>query len=371
MDPTVPPKMYRKKTLSSADTFLVCTFTNSTCTPPDCPKNITLNFTGTIPGSSDVIVASGTLSFTSASGGLALYTASSVSATAHAPGDPDPPHAIGARFTCEQVGVTYTVNDGASQNFTEFVLVTVALQVNAVTWTSVVSGCILPNNSPISRAGDDWSVVQEYDAETCDLSETDGSEQRVDTGDECSAPAGSPSALPYSNPTAAYGSGVDLTETATSRAWGGEGCIDNGDGTSTLYSGDITEDLTVEDTEEDAIARAGEGVSWTSGSCDVLTAYKTARLEGQFEFAYREVQVRMICGDSDHHLTEPPATHTYKATVRFSRRTLGSSGPFIPYSITEVTFTADEFVEYTPWVDVPNEAGYETKAIGCSVELVS
>lgn len=123
--------------------------------------------------------------------------------------------------------------------------------------------------------------------------------------------------------------------------------------------------LTVEDTEEAAMERAlPEGWN-TTGSCLQHTAFRTQRGAGEYSFAFRKGQVRV-------RLPAVVIGHTYKVTVKYYERVLGLSGPFLPSGDQdEVTITADETEEYTPWLDVPQNDGFETVAALCQVEDIT
>jgi hypothetical protein len=128
--------------------------------------------------------------------------------------------------------------------------------------------------------------------------------------------------------------------------------------------------LSAEDTEDDAIARAIADHEWSPCAPEDaghLTAFITLRLAGQFEFSFRSVQVRANVGSVVNPIIPG---QTYKVTIGFYNRILGTSGPFIFFGIQEVTFVAEFPQDVTPWVDVPNQAGFETKGVTCGYELV-
>ncbi|MGH7944951.1 MAG: hypothetical protein ACREH8_02920 [Opitutaceae bacterium] len=124
-------------------------------------------------------------------------------------------------------------------------------------------------------------------------------------------------------------------------------------------------DLTDEDTEDDAEERVLAGISdWTGGPCNVHTAIRTLRLAGQTEFAFRRAQFRVtISGSGEDPLI---SGHTYEVTVAITRRIAGSAGPFLPYSIAVFNLTASGPSKTSDWIDIENEAGWETKADSCS-----
>ncbi len=122
-------------------------------------------------------------------------------------------------------------------------------------------------------------------------------------------------------------------------------------------------ELSDEDTEEDAEKRAAAEIpDWTScGSCAGCSAFRTDRTgTGLSYFGFRKVQVRSTFSAT--------VGHTYNVKIYFSRRLLGSLGPFLPLGqIAETTLVADTISEHTDWFDVPTESGFETIASSCVV----
>jgi hypothetical protein len=209
----------------------------------------------------------------------------------------------------------------------------------------------------ISLTEDSWDVVDEYTADTCALTSDEGTSERLVDG--------SPTSGPFDQaPASVYGGGVDVETTATERTiTGKDQCLSDGAGEFLQHNGTVTETLNAEDTEDDAEARAAAGESWdgTGADCSVRTAFRSQRTTG-FTFGYRKTQVKVqwtaVIGQS------------YNVKVRFARRVLGSSGPFLFYALDERTITADAVSESTDWIDIPNEAGWETLAANCTVTLV-
>ena len=129
-------------------------------------------------------------------------------------------------------------------------------------------------------------------------------------------------------------------------------------------SGEKVWTLSVEDTEENAVNRAAPigGLEPVVGGCGSMPAYMSQRGAGDFTFTFRRVQARV-------RLEGAAAGVTYEVTIRFFRRVLNSLGPWIFFGVQEYTVVADGDTgtnEFTPWVDIPNEPGWETKASNCS-----
>jgi hypothetical protein len=163
------------------------------------------------------------------------------------------------------------------------------------------------------------------------------------------------------------GTGFDtVTQTATTSTATGNGCFQNvGGRPSFSRDGVWTNTLTEEDTEDDAEARAIASMpTWTACSgCD-CTSWRTDRSgTTTTTFGFQHVQTKCqwtaIIGQS------------YHVTIRYGRRLLGSSGPFLDLGMTsEVTITADVIAETTDWIDVPNGAGWETAVVSCRVDQI-
>ncbi|MBX4215885.1 hypothetical protein KW797_02975 [Candidatus Parcubacteria bacterium] len=135
-------------------------------------------------------------------------------------------------------------------------------------------------------------------------------------------------------------------------------------------SGAVME-LSQEDTEADAIARAQAGIpNWDPADCSTDAAFVTQRLAGQYEFSFRSIQVRATGGT----FPNPPLIlgHDYEFTIAYFRRIIGSTGPWIPTGIVDQqTIHATHTSETTSWFDVPQEDGFETRAQTCSLQDVT
>lgn len=125
--------------------------------------------------------------------------------------------------------------------------------------------------------------------------------------------------------------------------------------------GTVTETLSIEDTEEDAIQRSAVGLEWNElGSCAVHTTYITPRgtILGPYGFGFRIAQVRAL-------LTNLTSGNVYTVTFRIWRRPFDSTSPFAFYAEHTVSFSATAASMYTEWQDVPVERGYETRVMSC------
>jgi hypothetical protein len=213
---------------------------------------------------------------------------------------------------------------------------------------------------------DVWSSETQLSASTC-AGTTEQNHQRfagvgnfpLTTGGTLEGWAGFLYAPDYVD---AYGAMVTRTSAPDRITYNGLNDCD-GSGTYQKASGTITDDLLDEDSEEDAMARAGPA-DWVGPNpavpCTDLPAFITERGAGDFVFGFRNVQVRAA-------LTGLTNGHTYQVKIRLFRRVLGTGGPFLFYGELEFNHTAASAAENTAWQDVPNEAGWETKASGCTV----
>ena len=129
-------------------------------------------------------------------------------------------------------------------------------------------------------------------------------------------------------------------------------------------SGVLTEQLSEEDTEDDALNRANAGLSWSppAANCVATFAFRTDRATSAC-FGYRDVQVRA-------HVSGLTVGRNYEVHFSMYRRALGTMTPrsFLNEVVLHVTATLA--VDVTGWVDVPNEGpGWDTICAGCFVKL--
>jgi hypothetical protein len=144
----------------------------------------------------------------------------------------------------------------------------------------------------------------------------------------------------------------------------GDGCAISSGISSRSIEGTWTNTLSDQDTEADGIARAESSVPDWSACTDGGSAFITDRSgTGEFNYGFRHAQTRAMW--------TAEVGRTYNVRINFARRLLGSSGPFLDLGMPyETTLSADVIDEKTDWVDVPNEAGWETIASSCALELV-
>lgn len=373
-DPSEPPKKYHKRELKSeGGRFVVCSIPFPDCELSDCQGSVRLEFSGTISGS-PTITASGTFRLLGVTAGMATYRAEDLSGV-EAPASP-----IGVRLRFEISAVEHLLNEGDEVDVPEGTEFDVCLQVNYIAWSNAQCLCVVAGKPLERRTADDWDLVQEYapaacvavppaDA-TCPMSETDLSTRRSKVGSGCADDGtGEIDALPSPDPAVAYAGGVNVDEGKTLRTYEGLGCIDQGDGTTINYLGRITDTLSVEDTEEAAEARVTACMEWLGGSCGDHTAFRTTRGTAEFGFGFRAAQVQVTAGSVAKPLI---IGHDYRVTLRYGRRVLGSGGAYVFHAAEEIEFTADTApTDTTAWIDIPNEAGWETAVIGCSVEDIT
>ncbi len=363
--PADPPQYFRKQAITTGDTFLVCGFPGTDCTPPDCPSDkLELSFDEIVLGVH--IVGTGTLTGLGTSGGVRDYEVTVLNGTGTDGGGGTGPLGLAVK-----IGTTPRIFLGDTQGIGVGVTETISIQWFSVAgWIDVVTGCLLGGDPVIAVQGDKWDYVQEYQdvlhegsATTCDFVGTTTQEGRrsITTKDTCilAEPLG---VVGLTDPDTEYGGGVSYGVVNLAQAnWGGVGCV-NSSGVSHSWGGTITLDLSDEDTEEDAIARAAINLPWLGGACLDHTSWITNRELDGVTFGFSIAQTKAT-------LTGLTVGLRYLVTIYFTQRILGSGGPYLPASVTEITFTAEHTTETTAWVDLPNERGFQTLADHCTVEL--
>lgn len=222
-----------------------------------------------------------------------------------------------------------------------------------------------PGDAPTSIV-DQWDATCDYTPGlpgTCAVTETDNSQTYSSFGcaEHNANPIGALDGCGFDGET----ENLELaTETATQRTWQGPGDCVAIEGGSLKVSGDVAEELSAEDTIDDAIGREIPAAWSAAGSCLNATAYATAAASNG-DFTYQEAQVRA-------KLNAPSPSTTYQVTIRYWERPEGSSEPFLYLGRTdvlEVTTDADpETEEWTDWTDLPIEQGVEIRAGQCLIE---
>lgn len=252
-------------------------------------------------------------------------------------------------------------------------------------------GPITIGHVPLLSIRDTWDTTDDYAAglaeepSLCYAQRDMGDSERASlAGGEFPLTGGGTVADPLPSlfsvtPPDAYPGRVDVTEEATTRtSVGDEQCVLNTlTGDYEKVQGELTEELSDEDTEADAIARLlasddGAWSSWrvvgdgTGGTC-VNPACCTALIEARGDsasFLYQESQWRVTKGG----LTPSAA---YEAHVAIWRREYGSLGPYIKYATMIVPGTANGSGNIQIDGTVPNDAGYETYAAAACLEAVA
>lgn len=211
---------------------------------------------------------------------------------------------------------------------------------------------------------DVWDITRQYDATTCETSTTDESQRYAD-GEE--AEWDGFGFLP--NDVNAYGpAAVTVKVEQTERTYTGvEECSEAEP--HRRYYNELTETLEDEDTEQDAYDRSTPTVTeWsTATSCAAATTFRTLRTTG-FSFAWRNAQVRAA-------VPSPEPDGIYNITIYTASRPVGTGGPFLedgPYVVLQVQADSDpESVDWTDWIDLPNEEGTEIRASRCTIERIA
>jgi hypothetical protein len=228
----------------------------------------------------------------------------------------------------------------------------------------VTNACVLQEDSIV----DSWDLTQEYiqhptsgHVTTCALNQSpDGSTRMVNGAPDSNGPT-----------EADFAGLVTETLTQTTRILSGNrGCVYSPrfDGDPFPWAsadGTVTETLSVEDAEGDALARAQAGQVWAPCGLGCGVFCPTYRIRAGGMIQYQSVQVRAKGG--------PPLApnKTYKTIIRFSRKPITGSAPWKPYSQYEITWNSgtDPFF-WTDWYDEPEEDGQYTCVARSSVVLV-
>jgi hypothetical protein len=388
VDATVPPKKYRHREIVNVvdDPFIQCTERGAACEPDGaCPGSLSLAYTGPFPGSPYDIEVVGSLVLAGVAGGIATYVGAGISARQLS----TPPTPLAARIVAGGLGV---FTNGVTHSVAVDTECPVGLEVDFIEFTQVDSGCITAGHPSGSKIADHWDLQEDYiqnpASNTCGLLQTDNSTRQ--TGAECDGPLLTTAALPCADPPTCYGGGVAvLSEAPAVRVWQGVGCVQTALDYYTTYDemGTIKEELGTEDTEADAINRAlhtSEGIAIpleAVPNCAENPAFITLRNAGEFSFGFRKVEVRAKLVDLNPALLTPPRSSAdYNVRIYIHRRLIASGGPFLFFAVLEVTAhvvqdnvgtpLVDESITYTPWFEIPNEAGWETRAEYCTAELI-
>ena len=378
---TAQPRKYRRKKITG--TLYICTFTNANCVAPAYPRNYYgagSEYVGGFPYGP--VVTEGSVTVIGETPTLLRYK---VKVSASYGGDPT----VYGRM---QVGGAF-YDDGAtltiSKAFGFPAYCKPCAKIGAFTeGGSSVAGFI--GNEASGSYRDRWDIVGDYDAATCGGPSVANNFARFTTM-TCGATSGG---APDTSPVATIGGPAGarngspggpalyppslyrLTVTPTTRTTEGDGCKNNPVSGSQTMTGNVSEQLTNEDTEADAIARArdqyGNPLVWSGAApcTDSTTAFITPRSAGVYQFAFRSAQTRI-------KLNSVLPGRTYAVTVRFFRRAVGSGLPFKFYAKSEFSITTanplptgvgvDQYLG--TWLDVPNEGGWETKPGNCSAIL--
>lgn len=375
-EPTLPPKKYRRKSSTTDAPFVVRDELPDCASDAACP----IAYADTwgpdyYPGFPWLMYSYSTLTPISQTDTTVTYTCT---AYGYYPYGPDPPlENVAGAVRIEEIGapVPQTIPNGGEVTLPK------GTQWNCVGLLYIGAFVVVMGDAQCMsigyyRAGwcDTWNDWTQYAASDCVITQ---SEAALTFRRETSCPgvlcpcenAGSPGPINCaSGPSTCYGAGATATVVGpTLRNTEGVGCIDLGGGAWRQYVGVVEETLSDEDTEADAIAREVGAYEWGGVPvCLAAPAFITSRGEGVFTFEFRIMQVRVrLIG---------LAAGTYRVTIRYFRRVRGSSDPYAAFAIEVIDLGVDadpDQDDYTPWVDVPNERGYETRPQVCEVELLT
>lgn len=207
------------------------------------------------------------------------------------------------------------------------------------------SGCTSPTGTPTTC---NWAGTCTYDSSTC--VETQGGTQNCGGGNVTNC----------GNLGGDFASGSpDTTTTSTNLQAIVTGTCRPGFGHYYKYTtANQYADLTVEDTETDAINRAVGSLGYDSPGQSV--AKNSTRGAGVFTFSFTNVEWRaavsgLVPGDP------------YIAGVQYGRRVTGSGTGWAEFATDAIPFTAAGGEEFSPWTTIPNESGFETTVISLQI----
>ncbi len=356
--PSTPPKKYLQRRMIGGMTVQQF-YANLDC-EADCPADGAINAgPGFIVGVPHTYEATVTITLLGISSGVAHYEISGLNVVEDGSNTLTGAHA--RAFYPAAGGGTGFIGPGESATFDVGVgsIFTCGIQINYIFWQTLNTQCFTAGLLPPTE--DSWGYQSTYDQDTCIADTSDGSTRTVGDGDPVplSPLCGSPASC-YDN--------VSVDESPAERLVHGLGCMPDGSGGSKSTIGTAYDLLEIEDTEQNAVDRAMADLGWSAGSCDDKKSYRTQRGPLDFSFAFSHAEVQLTVGSVSRPLV---IGHLYKVTVRFARRELGTSGPFLPSGIDEIQFVAEHTIEMTAWIEIPANTGFETKASGCMVEDIT
>lgn len=122
--------------------------------------------------------------------------------------------------------------------------------------------------------------------------------------------------------------------------------------------------LTDLDTIDQAISRSvGGSPNYTEnsmGACAANSSFVTPWSSPSKTFSFRKGQFQVT-------LPSTIVGKTYEVKVIYEERAAGTSGPFTPYGLDEISITASGITAVSPWIDIPLEGGLEIIPSSCTV----
>lgn len=419
--PSDPPRFYRHLHRSSGiSPFQVCSIGYNGCAVPPLtyPPNFVRTFYGNVPGIAfNVGQGCGVfLQSVNEATGMSSYKVYSC-ATVDDAGTPTPgpptvvPSRVENQATWTQGGVSHNVFSPTAAAAQEATIqipthggdVNFVFSFHYVSWQSRVQGWISPGYKMMQVVEDTWNLVGDFGAApACSLAQTDTSSRSTFQRTQCAKPVVEGDTLPYgsdpvpqepgapvvgsippsSGPAGLYGAGVSVEVTnPLQQVFTGVGCI-GPSGVKTLYDGQITDTLSIEDTIEVAVANSlghASILDVPTGELDPLATTEPhgtsclatiLRLPPENRcFVFREVKTRGYV--APHWIT---LAHNYRVTLYYGRRPAGS-GTFALFAQDEfeITALATHVTHgiYTDWFAIPNADGYETTVIGAMAEDIT
>lgn len=166
--------------------------------------------------------------------------------------------------------------------------------------------------------------------------------------------------LPGANPTSSHSLTCATAGVCTLSAAGFTGCV--------CPSPAVTCTLSNPDTIDQAIFREIGGnpvyTEAAAGVCVQNSAFTTLWSTPSKSFGFRKAQ---------YQVTIPGTTVglTYNIKVILGERATGTTGPFTPFGINEISITATGGSATSPWIDIELEGGLEIIPTSCTVTSVT
>lgn len=262
--------------------------------------------------------------------------------------------------TYRSKGAPVSEGGGGVQSYTlcgfdEFIPSTPPRKYKAAIYGGTLFGIVYFNTSECEDpTGASFSIslsgVAQYAGEPCGLIST-GTVTVVETpGGTTTGP------ISTATPFASGCFGEAVTTRLTTTEIGNDACCNSSETLKQRHTGGRTIGLGDEDVPHDAVERHNTTIGFDPTAATV--AYIKPRVSG---FSAEYVSV-----DAKYEFTGLPAGQSFLLHITYGRRVYGTSGPFLTYATEDVPFTTTGGTEFTDWIPLPNESGFETKVLNAT-----